>query len=318
MTACSRREFGKVVLAGIPLAVTSARRLGAAGGVVFGATTSSFRDLPRVTGRDNVEDVIRALKAARVADVELGLSTIEPAPPSTAPFLGGTPAYPRRIVLSAEEIASTNAAARTALRAWRLSTPTDHFERLRATFAGAGLRIHACALAFDDSFTDEELDATLRQVKALGVRVVGSPMTFATARRVAPVAEHHGVSVAIHNDVEGSGRIDTIGLGPALALSPALTLKLDIGNVTADDGDPVAVLRAHLPRVSYVVVRDRRRHGGSSQPFGDGDTPIAAVLDTLAAAPSSPPALVDYDFPGLRPAVDEVAAAVGYLSGLRS
>ena len=107
--------------------------------MALGVSTSSFRDLPRVTGRDNVDDVIRALQAVGATHVELALANVEPAPPSTAPFMGGTPAYPRRIVLTPEEIAATNASARAALRTWRSQTAPGVFEAVRGKFAAAGI-----------------------------------------------------------------------------------------------------------------------------------------------------------------------------------
>src|SRR6476646_18239 len=58
MRALSRRDFGKAVVAGMPL-VSVLRRtaLLAASDVIFGVCTSSFRELPRVTGRDNIDDI---------------------------------------------------------------------------------------------------------------------------------------------------------------------------------------------------------------------------------------------------------------------
>jgi sugar phosphate isomerase/epimerase len=314
MPVVSRREFGSALIAGVPLAaVMGSIRLSAAQ-VTVGVSTSSFRDLPRVTGRDNVDDVIRALQAVRATHVELALANVEPAPPSTAPVLGGSAAYPRRIVMSSEEIAATNGAARLALRTWRLQTPPGSIENVRGKFAAAGLTVHACALAFNDSFTDDEIEATFRLVKALGVTTVSSPLTMAIAKRLAPFAARHQVFVAIHNQVDGNpaGAIDTPRLEQALALSPAFKLKLDIGNLTASNCDAVAELRQHLSRVSHVLVKDRLRNGGASQLFGEGDTPIKGVLKILRESAPSIPALVEYDYVGLRSSVEEVTAALAY------
>jgi hypothetical protein len=282
---------------------------------VVGVTTSSFRELPRVTGRDNVEDVIAAARAVRAAHVELALANVEPAPPSVAPFMGGTAAYPRVVVLTPEEIMATNAHARAGLRAWRLRTGTEFFSDVRAKLATAKLVVHACAIPLNDTFTDEEIDATFRQVRALGVGTVSSPLTMKMARRLVPFAERHRISVAIHNQVDANadGAIDTRDLRAALALSPVFTLKLDVGNVTASNRDAVAELGELRRRVAYVVVTDRLRNGGRSQPFGEGDTPIRAVAALLKTSAPSVPALIDYDYIGLRPAVDEVAALVNYL-----
>src|SRR4051812_14447892 len=161
MTPLSRREFGRIVGVGTPLAtMVASLRAAAPEGVRLGVTTSSFRDLPRIPGRDNVDDVIRALQRARVTLVELALGNVEPAPPSTSSFMGGTPAYPQRIVFTPEQIRATNAAARAALREWRLQTQPAVFEQVRRKFAAAGISVHVCALAYDDRFADEEIEAT--------------------------------------------------------------------------------------------------------------------------------------------------------------
>src|SRR5262245_20623669 len=315
MTVLSRREFGRVVLVGTPLvgaALTA--RLSAASPVILGLTTSSFRDLPRVTGRDNVDDLIRAVREAGASNVELALGNVEPAPPNTGSFLGGSAAYPRRVVLTPEEIAATNGAYRAELRTWRLKTPAGFFETAREKFGSAGITVHACALSYEPSFTDDEIDATFKQVKSLGVGTVSVATTMAGAARLAPFAERHRVALAIHNQVDGNslGLIATPQLKDALALSPAIKLKLDTGNLTASNRDAVAELRANLSRVSHVVLKDRLRNGGTSQPFGEGDTPIAGVLDVLKTAVSPIPALVEYDYLGLRSPVDETRAALAY------
>jgi sugar phosphate isomerase/epimerase len=317
MSAISRREFGKAVIAGAPLAaVAGSIRLAASSPVVLGVSTSSFRDLPRATGRDNVDDVIRALRAVRATHIELALANVEPAPPNTAPFMGGSAAYPRRVVFSPEEIATINAAARASLRTWRAQTAPEFFEDVRGRFAAAGMTVHACALEYDNSFTDEEIDITFRQAKALGVATVSSPMTMATATRLAPFAKRHQISVAIHNQVDGNtaGAIATPHLKEALALSPSFKLKLDIGNLTASNCDAVAELRDCQARVSHVLVRDRLRNGGASQHFGEGDTPIAGVLNVLKTSDQSIAALVEYDYVGLHSSVEEVAACVAYMA----
>ena len=314
MLVYSRREFGSVLVAGLPLMAGMGPVPLSVADAAIGVATSSFRDLPRVPGRDNLDEVIRALRAVGVTQVELALANLEPAPQSTAPVMGGSAAYPRRIVMTPEEVAATNSSARAALRAWRLQTPAALFDRARGTLASAGLTVRACAVSYNDSFSDEEIDATLRQVRALGVATVSSPLTMAMARRVAPFAQRRQVSVAIHNQVDGNpaGAIDTRGIREALALSPAFTVKLDIGNLTASNRDAAAELREYRSRVSHVLVRDRLRNGGASQPFGEGDTPIGAVLSLLATAAPGIPALIDYDYVGLRTSVDELKACLAY------
>jgi sugar phosphate isomerase/epimerase len=314
MAKLSRREFGGALVAGLPLAVILRPAASSAASLPLGVSTASFRDLPRVTGRDNLDDVIAALRAVGATHVELALSNLEPAPPSTAPVMGGSAAYPRRVVLSPEEVAATNSEARAELRKWRLETPVANFEQARARIAAAGLTVHSCAVAYNDSFSDEEIDATFRQAKALGVPTINSPLTMATARRLVRFAERHHVSIGIHNQIDGNkgGAIDSPALKQALALSPAFTLKLDIGNLTASNCDAVAELREHRARVSSVLLRDRLRNGGASQSFGEGDTPIREVLRVLESTPPPVPAVIEYDYVGLRSTADEVKASLAF------
>jgi sugar phosphate isomerase/epimerase len=314
MAKLSRREFGGALIAGLPLAAIMRPVVLTASGVPLGVSTSSFRDMPRVAGRDNLDEVIAALRSAGATHAELALANLEPAPPSTAPVMGGSAAYPRRVVLSPEEVAATNKEARAELRAWRLQAPATAFEQARTRLAAAGLTVHACAVAYNDSFSDEEIDATFRQAKALGVSTINSPLTMAMARRLVPFAERHHVSVGIHNQVDGNkgGAIDSPALKQALALSPAFGLKLDIANLTASNCDAVAELREHRARVSSVLLRDRLRNGGASQSFGEGDTPIREVMRTLDSTQPAVPAVIEYDYVGLRSSVDELRTCIAY------
>jgi sugar phosphate isomerase/epimerase len=309
----SRREFGGALVAGLPLAALLRPARVTAAEMPLGVSTSSFRDLPRVTGQDNLDDVIRALRAVRASHIELAFANLEPAPPSVAPVMGGSAAYPRRIVLTPEQIAATNSVARAELRTWRLETPVSLFEQMRNKLSSAGLEVHAASLAYNDSFGDDEIDATFRQARALGVTTVSSPLTMAMAKRLVPFAQRHQISVAIHTQADGNtaGAIGAPALKEALALCPAFSVKLDVANLTASNRDPLATLRDHRSRVSYVVLRDRLRNGGASQPFGEGDTPIRNVL-AAAAAPPAIPVVIEYDYVGLRPPVEELKAAMAY------
>jgi sugar phosphate isomerase/epimerase len=315
MTVLSRRDFGRVVVAGIPVAaLTGVRRLSAAGPIALGITTDSLRELPRTEGRDNIDDVIKAVRAIGATRIELSLANLEPAPPATAPVMGGSAAYPRLVILTPQQIAATNAGARAALRTWRLQADTGFIEQVRGKITAAGLTVHACAICYDTSFTDEEIDVTFRQAQALGVTTISSPLTMAMAARIAPFADRHRMSVAIHNQVDGNaaGEIGTADLPRALAMTPAFMLKLDVGHLTAANCDALAEFKSHQTRVSHVVLKDRLRNGGASQVFGEGDTPIREVLSSVKASPRSIPVFVEYDYVGLRSAVDEVKASLAY------
>ena len=75
----SRRDFGKMALAGLPLsAACRAAASSVVNGVELGVATYSFRDLVRTPGRDNVDDLIKALQFAGVQEIELSSANTEP------------------------------------------------------------------------------------------------------------------------------------------------------------------------------------------------------------------------------------------------
>jgi hypothetical protein len=61
-------------------------------------------------------------------------------------------------------------------------------------------------------------------------------------------------------------------------------------------------------------MKDRLRNGGATQHFGEGDTPLAAVLDDLQSSVTPVPAIVQYDYVGLHSSVEEVRASLAYVA----
>src|SRR5437763_16018546 len=129
----TRREFGKVALAGLALP----RWAGAAvdskiAGVRIGVQTYSYRDLPRPAGADDAVDVvINAMKESGVGECELWAPQLEPVFPSGARGAPGAPPSPEE------------RKAREDLRKWRLETSMDHFKSVRRKFEAAGMTIAA-------------------------------------------------------------------------------------------------------------------------------------------------------------------------------
>ena len=80
----SRRQFAKTVLVGLPAAAFAARLDSKVAGVHLGTITYSFRDLPRMPGKDNIDDIIRAVTACGIGEIELYNLNLEPAPASAA------------------------------------------------------------------------------------------------------------------------------------------------------------------------------------------------------------------------------------------
>ena len=226
--------------------------------------------------------------------VELALANLEPAPPSPAPVIGGSAAYPRRIVLTPEEIAATDTAARSPanLAAQRRGRV---FEEARRRAAGAGITLDGCAMIYNESFTDEEIDATFRHVKALGVTTVISPLTLASARRLVPFAERHGVRIAIHNQTDGNtaGLVDTAQLPAALALSTLYRVRLDVGHLHRVEPRCGAICASTCRARPRSSARIACATAARASHWARGRPPLAGVLNVLAAVRPAVPALLE-------------------------
>src|SRR2546430_2025830 len=124
----SRRQFGKIALTALPLSrvMASPKIDSKIGGVQIGAQSYSFRDRP-------MDKAIEAYKEVGLGECELWQGHVEP---QTA----------------------RGAAGREEIRKWRLTTPLDHFTKVRKQWDDAGILLYAYNISFHDSFSDEEID----------------------------------------------------------------------------------------------------------------------------------------------------------------
>lgn len=315
----SRRDFGKIAFAGIPFSIAwSASDDSVISGVRVGAATYSFRDMVRTPGKDNVDGLIQALQFAGVREIELSSANTEPGGPNSGPAVAPPrSAYPPPITApKPEEVAAAKLAVRNDLRRWRLSTPPKDHEAFRAKFQAAGIGLFAYRVDFDEQFTGEEIELTFNQAKALGVGTIASLTTLSGARRLAPYAEKHNMTIALHNtaNVKDPNAIATPqSFRTALATSKNFRLNLDIGNFTASNHEAVAFLQENHASISHIQIKDRTRNGGSNEKFGEGDTPIKEVLSLIKEKKLSIPVFVEYEYLGLGTPQEEVRKCMAYV-----
>jgi sugar phosphate isomerase/epimerase len=302
MKLVSRRDFGRVIAVGLPASVALAQPSSTAEGVRLGVCTYSFRDLPRSNG-DAIGPVLQALKACNATICELFSPQLEPE----------------------ETVAKLRAARngpeakrhREDLRKWRLTTPMDHFGKVRNQFDAAGVEIYAYTLNFNKEFTDEELEKCFEQARALEAKAIASSTQVSMLPRLKPLAEKHKIHVAVH------GHSDTThpdefsspeSFQKALDLSDWFRVNLDIGHFSAAGFDPVSYITEHNERITHIHVKDRKKDNGPNEPFGDGDTPIKAVLRLLKEKRYPIPALVEYEYKGTGTPVEEVNKCLAFMA----
>lgn len=240
-------------------------------GVRIGCSTYTFSPA-------RLEQAIEGLADAGFTSSELHPSQIEPAFEMRPVF----PTGPGRPDKSAER-----SFARTSLRQWRLGVPMEHFARAGQRFRDAGIKLIAYNLNCGEDFTDAELDRSFEMTKALGTDLITAVGPTRTLRRLDPFARSHKMRVAFHNEEQIP---NVSAFEDAVAgMSDYIGFNLDIGHFTSTGGDCLAMLKKHGGRIWDIHLKDQKKNLGPVVPFGEGDSPIVAVLrwirDTRFAAP---------------------------------
>jgi sugar phosphate isomerase/epimerase len=121
------------------------------------------------------------------------------------------------------------------------------------------------------------------------------------------------VYVGYHTHLQGS----MTAFDAAFAASPGNLANIDLGHyVAAGAGDPVAFLEKHHARICSFHLKDRKskENGGANVPWGQGDTPIQRILQTVSKNKWKFPATIEmeYEVPATSDPVAEVKSCVEF------
>jgi sugar phosphate isomerase/epimerase len=310
----TRREFGRLTLAGMPAAgllLSNESWLRAAqtkpnskwAGVQVGLNMPYDLHTPVVGNNVSGDDVLAACLQVGVSAVELRTQSVEMylgsptiaaqiaaakarAAESTAAAGGGRAAgrggggAGTAPTPTPEQQAAQKAAAEE-LRKWRLAAPMSKVREFRKKFEDAGVKIEI--VKFDNaniySVTDDVVDWSFELAKALGARAISCEISAENTRRIGQFADKHQMMVGYHGHTE---------TGPKdweLAFSQAKFngANLDLGHFVAGNRtSPVPFLKQYHDRITHVHVKDRKLTG-ENVTFGEGDTPIKEALQLMSA-----------------------------------
>jgi len=271
MSLISRRDAGKLLLAGCAGALVSRKELHSAAminsvirGVQIGAQSYSFRDRP-------LDACIDAFRTIGLGECELTEGHLEPAK-----------------------------AKNPELKKWRLEVPLSFFKEVRQKFDRAGILLYAWNYSFRRDYTDLEIERGFQMAEALGVKYITASSNVSVAPRVDKYAQKYKIMVGFHghdqtNLSDEFSSPDTFARAMQGA-SPYIGVNLDIGHFTAAGGDPVAYIREHHDKIVALHLKDRKKNHGANLPFGQGDTPIVAVLQLLRDKGWKIPANIEYEY----------------------
>ncbi len=305
----TRRELGKLALA-LPAARALSATVSAAAkpdskieGVQIGLI------VPDSFGREagHAEALLPQIVAAGISAIEIQEVAVEgalgaPAMPPFRPASGPPPAPPAagaapppRPPLTPEQQAERQK-AREAVTAWRLSQSMAPFKALRAKYNDAGVSIYAFKLELTPTMTDAEYEYTFSAAEALGASHVTMelPTDSALTRRIGEFAAKKQMMVGYHTHMQGS----LTAFDEALAQSKYNGINVDIGHYMAGTSESVIpLIRKHHARFTSIHLKDRKKAGGPNMPWGQGDTPIAEVLQLMKAERYTFPATIELEYP---------------------
>jgi sugar phosphate isomerase/epimerase len=292
--AWTRREFGRVALAGLPFAALTAsigaqtprrRPNSVVEGVQIGVISSSFVGLA-------ASEIIPAMLKLGLSEIELQPNHAEalagaPLPGPTAGAASVTPQtlnadglLPRcagRPMVITPPLSSANGArggrgtptpeqqaAQERLRAWRTATTPATWKAVRRQFdeAGIDLRILWYSLGFQGAETsDEDIDYAFRMAQGLGVKAMSGSSTIPIAVRIARAAEKYKILWGGHtqdnvNDPDQFVSPETYE--KLLSMSRYFRVNLDVGYFTAAGFDPVAFIAKYHDRITDIHLKDKK------------------------------------------------------------
>ena len=247
-------------------------------GVQIGTITYSYRSLS-----GTAEDILKHVTKCGISSIEL---------------MGGP----------VEKFAAVSSGQR------RDTAPMDKFKDLRKMYNDAGVNIHIVKFGNigNDGMSEAEIEYYFNVAKALGAKGITREISESAAKRLGPVADKHKIMIGFHNHTQLK---PTTYDGSILSYGKYLGLNLDIGHyVAGTNHSPIPLIEKYKNRILSLHIKDRKVNNGANMPFGQGDTPVALVLQYMKRNKLTFPADIEleYNFPNSSDAVKEVTKCVQF------
>lgn len=295
----SRRTFSRSLALGLPAGNLLAKPNSNFGGVMVGAITYSFRDLP-----SSADEVLKYCLDCGISGIELMSNVAEnfagaPLPPARPAGRAGGKGRP-----SEEQIEARRKAAQ-AVTNWRQSASMDKFQAFRKMYEKAGVKIYAFKLPPTMQMSDAEYAYIWNVAETLGANHVTMelPTDDQLLARVAEYAAKRKLAIAFHTHGQGGDS----GFDKALGASKYTALNLDVGHYYGVTGkSPVPVIEKYHDRIASLHLKDRKgpsaagenkgRGGGANMPWGQGETPLKEILKVMKRKKYKFPASIEYEY----------------------
>jgi sugar phosphate isomerase/epimerase len=289
----TRRDFGKLAMATLPVCAALGKITSKIHGVQMGVAGYSYNTLPR---QGLLDVIIQSMVESGIGDCLLFAPSTEPvdladkARPARGGGGGGrggsggqgragaggggrAPASPEQ------------AAALEALHQWHLTVPLTYYTAIRKKFSEAGLEINSFDASFGNTTSDVDLSKACEVTKALGATCMMCAVTKSAAKRLAGFADSHNIKVALQGRPNMNSTDPDIMAKPAdfeeaFGYSKNFGSSIDVGDATGGGWDALKFIEDTHARVFGLNLKDRTK-ANVSMPWGDGDTHIRDILQLV-------------------------------------
>ena len=185
------------------------------------------------------------------------------------------------------------------VEAWKKTRSVEGFNSLRKMYNDAGVEIYAFKpdylLRKDNS--DEDINYAMQAGKRLGASHVTLelPEEASHSLRLGKMGEKNGIKVAYH----GHEQQHAHWWDAALEQSSYNAMNLDLGHyIAAGNTDAFDFIQKNHEHILSMHVKDRQNpeNGKKNVVFGQGDTPIAEVLQLMRDKKYSYAATIEYEY----------------------
>jgi sugar phosphate isomerase/epimerase len=224
---------------------------------------------------NTVEELLDAINATGISMVEMQIPPVES-------FLGA-PSRDDRETLSR----------------WRETTDLDGFKDLRQMYNDAGVDFYGFKEAITHEMSDAECDYLFNATKSLGawqltMELPRNDDDGTLTNRIGQLAAKHQILVAYHNHTQANYNF----WDRAIWQSEYNGLNLDIGHYVAGTNEnPIPLIERHWDRIGSLHLKDRKKNNGDNMPWGQGDTPIAEVLQLMRDRNAEFVATIELEYP---------------------
>lgn len=202
---------------------------------------------------------------------------------------------------------------------WRIAASMDRFEELRRIYNDAGVHFFAYKQTLSHDHSDARYDYTFNVAKALGAGHAtmempgrrGNDDNGMLTDRIGRFAAKHQIPVAYHNHAQANFSF----WDRAVWQSRYNGVNIDIGHYVAGTNEsPIPLIEKHWDRIESIHLKDRRFNEGDNLPWGEGDTPIAEVLQLMRDRNARFYATIEleYDIPSGSSSLQELARCLEY------